>query len=33
MAALNYPLLIAAAIAYPLAVLAIGFLRLRRRVV
>lgn len=33
MATLNYPLLIAAAIAYPLAVLAIGFLRLRRRVV
>ena len=33
MATLNYPLLIAAAIAYPLAVLEIGFLRLRRRVV
>ena len=33
MATLNYPLLTAAAIAYPLAVLAIGFLRLRRRVV
>lgn len=32
-AALNYPLLIATAIAYPLAILTIGFLRLRRRVI
>jgi putative lantibiotic ABC-transport system integral membrane protein len=32
-ATLNYPLLIATAIAYPLAILTIGFLRLRRRVI